>query len=786
MNLQERILQALQKGKCVPIIGAGASIPVGGPSWAGHLRQLCEGLADKETLIDEIDQRHVPLIDLASKIVRRRQAQSLDPIKINLRRASPIHDALAALECPIYLTTNFDDGMERSLQHTGKAVQVLGNDQLDKLDLTGHEGSTFVVKLCSSSHIENGGALTRRDFSELVFANTAVNDLLGIVLRSSIALFVGCGMRDPLLEASLQRNAWSGIRVPRHVALMSSSMPDEQRAELAEYHVDVFELNAKKLPEETLAFLHSIKSTNVGFQNLLVFDPGTLPKAQQVLTAISKVRNAAALGSVGIITESREIAECFLAWGQEEVPPLHVDAFLTPDLSDTADVLAKITAHHASWTALLAPYEFTVEQASLLAEKHRANGFGSLRFFDALSVERSRNKDKFREFLDSDFQGHDVVKAVPSGVIDLNGSESAEELFQKIESLAQAKRWKTTDIVVKPVNAAGSIGVRPLSLKKKDRAYTLTVLEDLLRILASLPKELSTRRCSTERLLVEHRLFGEEFSVEGRVVDQDIEILSTHWKPGIDKDPTRFFERVYVTLPQEVPPTALLKRATTDLVGKLGKVQGVFHAEYRVDKTSQAAFPLEVGLRPGGGTVSSQVAASCGVDMFEAAVRSSLNIPQVRRTGTRIVAAAEIFADKPGVLPPLSVRGIDGKVWAVRSGDEDLVKQWLANMLRDADREVAFGSLKALLTRRSDLCQAVLHAFDRKAKGIDASVESFDVWMRPGEAVTEEEACYVAGLRIMAGESLSPIAAVAEALAAMELCYCSILCEPLHDLRDLR
>src|SRR5262249_15516698 len=135
-------------------------------------------------------------------------------------------------------------------------------------------------------------------------------------------------------------------------------------------------------------------------------------------------------------------------------------------------------------------------------------------------------------------------------------------------------------IVVKPADASGSTGVRPLSLSD-DPASCLAVAEEVLHIVQSLPVREETAHCETAELLIEPYLEGEEFSVESRQVQGQVETLAIHWKVDIDHDSRRFFERIFVTLPESVPAHGLLAQANRRLLQRMAVSDGVFHAEYR-------------------------------------------------------------------------------------------------------------------------------------------------------------------------------------------------------------
>jgi hypothetical protein len=784
-DIPQNLVQALRARQLVPLIGAGASITAGGPSWAEHLRQLARGLKENQRIIEDIQSGSRSFLEIASEIVRAREMQGLHRLRIFLPGPSPIHESLASWECPLYLTTNFDNGLEQAFSRNNRPVVSLANDQLDQLDLSNLDSTTIIVKLCSSTRFELGGALTKRDFYELIYATPAVNELLSIVFHSRLVVFVGCSMRDPLIEAALHRSSCSGLAGTRHIAFMADSISTTQTAELRDLRVDVHKLPVASFGVSLRRALDSIRAAKHGVWHLVIFEPGSVVKAQQVIRALSCL-NAIELSDIAriaVVTENKEVITTFSAWGVRQSPAVPIVCIEVDDVADAEEISRQLMVYGSPWNAILAPYELTIEEARKLVSAYANLGFDVIaRFFSDQAVSLSRRKDSFRQFLQEKFENHDIIRPLLFTVVKVGSEWDSETIFKLVNAFCE---WHTPNLVIKPLNAAGSIGVRPIYLSSDVQKIndTMEGLHDLGRVLAGLPHERATRRCITDSLLVEERLVGEEYSVEARASGGNIEILAVHWNPDIDSNALRFFERVYVTLPPTVAPYEILSQATAELLSHFGSMYGVFHAEFRVNAEDGLVFPLEVGLRPGGGGVNDQVKASCGIDLFEAALRAALHMPQRPKQGSRIVAAAEVFANKPGVLPPIRVRDDTGKLWAVRKGDEHLLLEWLRKLLAKSQRTKARQLLANLLCRKTKICSTVLDAFDSSGFGIRAKLEMVDVWMEAGEAVTEQEACYVAGLRVVANEELQSTAAVAEALAAMELCYYSIVCDPEPDIR---
>ena len=115
------LLQRIKRGKCTPFLGAGACYPA---------------LPLGSTLARELAEKHHYPLDNPSDLVRVAQyiavqTDSLFPkyeVLDRLEKAQPpdfnqpdeTHGILADLPLPVYMTTNYDDFMTRSLRSRGK------------------------------------------------------------------------------------------------------------------------------------------------------------------------------------------------------------------------------------------------------------------------------------------------------------------------------------------------------------------------------------------------------------------------------------------------------------------------------------------------------------------------------------------------------------------------------------------------------------------------------------------------------------------------------------------
>jgi biotin carboxylase/SAM-dependent methyltransferase len=562
----------------------------------------------------------------------------------------------------------------------------------------------------------------------------------------------------------------SGLGYPRHIALVPSNFPVESRKALSTLHVDCLPFDYADKNVSLPDLLIRCKPTPIGRNRLILFEPGLVSKLNQVAKII---RNCSELEirEVAVITESDHVAKAAEGLSVSGEHPVGLSVIRVQNVAATDEVREAVNKHGTRWSHIITPYEYAVPYAAEFARTW-AGAYG-LRFHSGAAAKLSRDKREFRKFIDR--ISSPLIGVIPHKTIALD-EKSVPKLFRRIQEAA--REIGADRVVVKPPDAAGSVGVRPINIKDSEAA--MAVIGDLVGILESMPVVDETARCDVSHLIVEERICSEEFSVESRKRGDMIETIAIHWKVDIDVDPTRFFERLFVTLPTDVDIFNRLREANDAVIRAMDVSDGVFHAEYRANPDSGPVYPLEVGLRPGGGMVSASVFASRGVDLFEALLRCALNRPQNDSRCDYTVATGLVFAKRPGILPPLKVATETGTL-CIDPGDVGSLMEWLRRKLLRADRRETLKALCEVLDRDNSLCRQVLNSFDAKRRGgmgMEAELRQCELWERPGAIIVEEEASYIGGLLISAASRLAPFEKLAESIAAMQMCLKSIICDP--------
>jgi hypothetical protein len=264
-----RLVEHIQNRTCTPFVGAGASVaqddsgrglPTGKdlahrwaarydvPEWQSHdLAKVAQAMAVQRDPMFPKDQM--------LKVVR-------DAAAPDFGSPTDPHGLLARLPFRIYLTTNYDDFLVRSLRAEGRRPRRYLSCWHDGLrqDPTlwrpparpePSDDEPFVFHLHGHAGERQSLVLTEDDYLEfLVAAMTTPRDLLPAAVRRALMntslLFIGYSITDwsfRVVFKSLLRNLPKSI-ADRHIAVQLDPGDDKQRTYLDQYYggqnIDVF------------------------------------------------------------------------------------------------------------------------------------------------------------------------------------------------------------------------------------------------------------------------------------------------------------------------------------------------------------------------------------------------------------------------------------------------------------------------------------------------------------------------------------------------------------------
>jgi NAD-dependent SIR2 family protein deacetylase len=209
------MVRRIQDNRCVPFLGAGASLAQQGEPGLPTAKELAERLAkecqypgpDREDLlrVTQYYQMKNDQLELRLAVAKYLNVAGVEP--------SAVHRSLAALPLSYVLTTNFDDLMERAL----RAAEVAHNEPIpgktktpkvytykphgDKEEVEpGTESEPVVYKLHGSLSTPDSLVITEDDFVEflscIMISEPPLPAHIKSLFEQKSILFIGYGLKD--------------------------------------------------------------------------------------------------------------------------------------------------------------------------------------------------------------------------------------------------------------------------------------------------------------------------------------------------------------------------------------------------------------------------------------------------------------------------------------------------------------------------------------------------------------------------------------------------------------
>jgi len=171
--IDRQLVRAVNSGRCFCLVGAGPSCELGMPSW----RQLAENVLRKACNIQAgelaeqgqelLDQCNYPrLFSLAEKTIG--QQRLLELVSEQLPGNLPlgrVYQYITAWPFQSYLTTNFDDQLNRHLEAVGRAFVTRRNKQ-DDLRVLHSVAKDVVFKIHGDTSVPDDIVLTAEQYDD--------------------------------------------------------------------------------------------------------------------------------------------------------------------------------------------------------------------------------------------------------------------------------------------------------------------------------------------------------------------------------------------------------------------------------------------------------------------------------------------------------------------------------------------------------------------------------------------------------------------------------------------
>ena len=183
-DIPEELIETIVRGDCVLFIGAGLSIPAGLPRWS----DLLSPLYDKIGAPPDTDPLTVAQVFEARE--SRRQLIAFISEKTDTTRIKPTknHELLANLGIRTWITTNYDNLIEKTLDDKGHSVSLVVTDA--NLSLVTRSNTT-VIKFHGDRRHPETMVVTKLDLWTHSERFHLIRDKIRTLVAEKTFLFIG-------------------------------------------------------------------------------------------------------------------------------------------------------------------------------------------------------------------------------------------------------------------------------------------------------------------------------------------------------------------------------------------------------------------------------------------------------------------------------------------------------------------------------------------------------------------------------------------------------------------
>ncbi len=267
------LVRYLKQSRCVVFVGAGLSAGAGLPTWRRLLLdvidELVSSMPDGDTHQAElkklVDQgKLLKVADFCKEQLGAAYHQFLtERLRGDKGLVPPTHEELMHLPFSAWVTTNYDKLLERAYFEVKKGFpKTLTHKDTDTLGRLLFDAGPFILKAHGDIDRPETVVLTSRDYSEIIHANPAFNEIFTGLLLTKALFFVGYSLSDPDFRLLMDRQLthFRGF-VPERFALMTDLGPVERDVLWRTARIQVIPyVNDSGKHEEVLQFLKTLRA----------------------------------------------------------------------------------------------------------------------------------------------------------------------------------------------------------------------------------------------------------------------------------------------------------------------------------------------------------------------------------------------------------------------------------------------------------------------------------------------------------------------------------------------
>ncbi len=234
------LVRYLQQGRCVVFVGAGLSAGAGLPTWSKLLLEVIQELGASmpqgEAHQEELQKlvklgKLLEVADFCKEQLGAAYHQFLtERLRGDKGQVPATHALLMRLPFSAWVTTNYDKLLERAYSDVkGGFPKTLTHKDTDTLGRLLFDVGPFILKAHGDIDRPETVVLTSRDYSEIIHANPAFNEIFTGLLLTKALFFVGYSLSDPDFRLLMDRQLthFKGF-VPERYALMTDLGPVER------------------------------------------------------------------------------------------------------------------------------------------------------------------------------------------------------------------------------------------------------------------------------------------------------------------------------------------------------------------------------------------------------------------------------------------------------------------------------------------------------------------------------------------------------------------------------
>jgi hypothetical protein len=269
------LVRHIQQKRCVVFVGAGLSAGAGLPTWGrlllNGIQELVGALPEGELHQTELEQlvKQGKLLEVADFCKEKlgsayHQFLSEQVRGDQVQKLPTTHDVLMRLPFSAWVTTNYDKLLERAYSQVkgGGSPKTLTHKDTEALGRLLFDGGPFILKAHGDIDRPETVVLTSRDYSDIIHANPAFNEIFSGLLLTKALLFVGYSLSDPDFRLLMDRQLthFKGF-VPERYALMTGVGPVERDVLWRTARIQVISYeNASGTHAEVLQFLQALEA----------------------------------------------------------------------------------------------------------------------------------------------------------------------------------------------------------------------------------------------------------------------------------------------------------------------------------------------------------------------------------------------------------------------------------------------------------------------------------------------------------------------------------------------